>query len=683
MSQPPSAPSRPILTCESCRLSKLRCDKRKPRCSRCLTGGQACHYTPQEANKESTRSPTRRTTSPAALVVTFEDDKSVRITASKSSNSPAPLSQDNPSLISESGEQDSVELLPNLNRDSSPQKRTRTVVSCSRCRRLKVKCDRQHPCSRCWKYEQRCKYLPVNALRHARDAGGTELSKANGTVGNELDLFGAKHSAESHWLSLVHYARTLLGRHGVRYSEDEAERRPSPGILTSPNYPFVTREHNMAITRLVPTRPIVQLFVQRYFNTMGKLFRIIDPPVFELELQHFWEQPDEDNPGWMAQLLLIMGLGCDFLNKEDGNFAASHGHLPDLFLDQATVLLHRTPFMFRPDLCTIRTLCLMVLAKQMIRKSCFEEDASWCLTGMIKRLAMSLNLHLDQPVGTARHLESGVRKVLWTTILYLDLHHSVLSGLPILLEPACLSFAPSNYLGFSDSLLSLSGHSTQQTMSHTAHEEVFQNIFYEVFPLAHEVALAARSIDCQYETAVRIDKEVRRALGVIRQVSIDSSSPTALLSDDDLVLQWDAIYLDTLLRRLLLELHRRFVYKPQAPIHYSVSYWSTLDCAAAMLVLQRRICEKSESEFAAGQWLIGIFRSDFFVAGLTVSVYLIQNSSQPDSPNLPGGYATKTLLETLRSCRDIWARGKNFWICEFQKFRFFDQVITSLDQTTV
>lgn len=77
-----------------------------------------------------------------------------------------------------------------------------------------------------------------------------------------------------------------------------------------------------------------------------------------------------------------------------------------------------------------------------------------------------------------------------------------------------------------------------------------------------------------------------------------------------------------------------------------------------MLVLQRSICEKSES--TAGQWPIGIFRSDFFVAGLTVSVFLIQNSSQLDSPTLPGGHALKTLLETLRSCRDICARWKNF-----------------------
>ncbi len=29
--------------------------------------------------------------------------------------------------------------------------------------------------------------------------------------------------------------------------------------------------------------------------------------------------------------------------------------------------------------------------------------------------------------------------------------------------------------------------------------------------------------------------------------------------------------------RLLLELHRRFAYEPQAAIHYSVSHWSTLE----------------------------------------------------------------------------------------------------------
>ncbi|OCT44651.1 putative C6 transcription factor [Cladophialophora carrionii] len=416
---------------------------------------------------------------------------------------------------------------------------------------------------------------------------------------------------------------------------------------------------------------------------MGKLFRIMDMAAFEVELQHFWETPEKASPGWMAQLLLVMSLGCDSLNTMDGHFAASHGHLPNQFLDQAAVLLHQTPFMFRPDVGTIQTLCLMVLAKLMIRKSCFEEDASWCLTGMIKRLAMSINLHLDQPGIPSTYLESGVRRGLWTTILYLDLHLSVLSGLPSLAEPLRTSSAPSGGLGFGDGPHRLPDDSTPRTTSHASYgEEVYQTVFSRVLPLAHEVALAARSIDLPYETAVRLDENVRKVLREVRELSAESASPARACHDDYLVLPWEATtYLDTLFRRLLLELHRRFAYEPQAAIHHAVSHWSTLDCAAAMLVLQRSICEKSES--TAGQWLIGIFRSDFFVAGLTVSVYLIQNSSQLDSPTLPGGYALKTLLDTLRSCRDLWARGKNVWPCEFQKFRFFDQVIASLDQCTV
>jgi hypothetical protein len=252
----------------------------------------------------------------------------------------------------------------------------------------------------------------------------------------------------------------------------------------------------------------------------------------------------------------------------------------------------------------------------------------------------------------------------------LDLRQSVLSGLPILAEPLPTYSLPSS-----------SHRQTPHGTSHASCGEKFQSFFVSVLPMAQEVAQAARSVDCSYETAVNLDKEVREILREVGELSAKSDYAPPAYQDDTLVLQWEGVYLDILFRRLLLELHRRFAYEPQAAVQYSVSHWSTLDCAAAMLVLQRSIYENSES--TAGQWLIGIFRSDFFVAGLTISVYLLQNSSQLGSPILPGGSALETLLQTLRSCRDIWGRGKAFWLCEFQKFQFFDQVIASLDQGTM
>ncbi|PVH90197.1 hypothetical protein DM02DRAFT_665401 [Periconia macrospinosa] len=41
---------------------------------------------------------------------------------------------------------------------SNAPRRTRIPVVCERCRRLKIKCDKQRPCSQCQKYEINCQY---------------------------------------------------------------------------------------------------------------------------------------------------------------------------------------------------------------------------------------------------------------------------------------------------------------------------------------------------------------------------------------------------------------------------------------------------------------------------------------------------------------------------------------------
>lgn len=111
-------PAREITTCSRCRLSKRKCDKAKPSCSRCERGGIQCSYDedqqsdrfqPQEANGGSDpQYPTPVTTPPTSAQ---------RI-----------------------------------------RKRNRACLSCVRCHRLKIKCDQQEPCYRCSRSSVQCTY---------------------------------------------------------------------------------------------------------------------------------------------------------------------------------------------------------------------------------------------------------------------------------------------------------------------------------------------------------------------------------------------------------------------------------------------------------------------------------------------------------------------------------------------
>lgn len=97
----PSYAGRPVSACRRCRRLKVRCNQIRPLCERCASSGDVCEYT------ETTAQPWKR-------------------------QWPLQLSHPKP---------------------QNGQKRTRdrAVLSCVRCRKHKVRCDRQSPCSRCVK----------------------------------------------------------------------------------------------------------------------------------------------------------------------------------------------------------------------------------------------------------------------------------------------------------------------------------------------------------------------------------------------------------------------------------------------------------------------------------------------------------------------------------------------------
>jgi hypothetical protein len=145
---------REVKTCDRCRQFKRRCDLNKPSCSRCIQVGIQCSFN----------------VTGAPSIPPF---KAVRSIASASlpaqeASAPTPSSV---GLISPSDSTESPEPYPvaaSLTQDLGPstqgtdhgqaalataqrivRKRKRNCLSCLRCHRLKVKCDKELPCGRC------------------------------------------------------------------------------------------------------------------------------------------------------------------------------------------------------------------------------------------------------------------------------------------------------------------------------------------------------------------------------------------------------------------------------------------------------------------------------------------------------------------------------------------------------
>ena len=109
--------ARDVQTCTRCRSAKRQCDKLRPACSRCNKAKANCIYEAQAPE-----------TPPLGAIDCSEEAFNSR----SASSSP----------------------------HSRVKRRARACFSCTRCHRLKIKCDRRSPCSRCARsgYETTCLY---------------------------------------------------------------------------------------------------------------------------------------------------------------------------------------------------------------------------------------------------------------------------------------------------------------------------------------------------------------------------------------------------------------------------------------------------------------------------------------------------------------------------------------------
>jgi hypothetical protein len=141
----------------------------------------------------------------------------------------------------------------------------------------------------------------------------------------------------------------------------------------------------------------------------------------------------------------------------------------------------------------------------------------------------------------------------------------------------------------------------------------------------------------------------------------------------------EAIMFDTIFRGLLLSAHRRFARDELAPIQYPVSYWTSLDCALAILVHQRELWEEPGGNSTLTRSFARLFWADFLAAVLTLSSYLLQGDLL-EPPGCCASHARATIQEALTSRRDILFLAKDKNVCHSRSFWLIDQVVSVLNE---
>ncbi|KAH7118631.1 hypothetical protein B0J13DRAFT_196485 [Dactylonectria estremocensis] len=628
---------RPVKSCDRCRRLKIRCDRAKPACNRCSLAGSECNFL-----SDSLGLPTEV---PTPLDV-FSS------TSSESTPATSDVTTDNG--LTDQPASSCVPLKPN-----EPKKRNRASLSCVRCRRLKVKCDKAQPCSRCslsgW--TKSCTY--THRIRTEPDSNtlDTDFVHKLEDPCEVVPTWHARYRGLGHWKSLLLRFGSIADVQSPPFVMAAEEIARTLHECESESHLPANYPHNspgaVAYMSLDKVRDLIknnwdnqQSFIDQYMHMYQCIHPILNAPEFMDQAQQFWDEPCMMDISWLAMYLMVLGLGSLTLNEDPA--------LAKEFFMSAEACISKTPFTFRPTITSLRTLCLMVVAKQVHSMTCWAMDSCWSFMGTVMRLALLNGLHrrANAPEGHTQSLEdAGPDQDLWMTILYFSVQTSIVTGMPNLLDTSeIFPIHVTTRCEFGEYGKGSPWYRILRTSSKTV-MDIMSKLNSDVKPSYNEVAT--------------YNAELRQLMSMLDNVRMGEIQRIAL---------------DIYFRRLLLVLHRPFALDQDAQALYPLSYWVSLECSLAFLVHHRDLCDM-DRQCRNLVYIARLFLLDFFSAAVTTCVHLLRK----DAP-LAYGYGIpprKTILDTLQACTDLWARDRDKSVCFRTGVRLLESLMAFIQKRAI
>ena len=417
------------------------------------------------------------------------------------------------------------------------------------------------------------------------------------------------------------------------------------------NFPFGTPGASKyyardAVTRLVESeRANCKMYIDRYLELLDCVNPILQIDDFKAEVEQYWEDPHGASLDWMAQFLMVLGLGC-FCSPDEPPAAVE-------LMMAAEACLMQTPFMFRPTFTMLKTICLMVLAQQICNATCWAVDACWSLLGLLIRLAFICGLPQEKNEDDEVVLdpkERDARRKLWVTIVYLDIKVSTGAGMPPVTRPEELG-------------------SLKDMPDWGKPDDSLQMVLYQALPTVLKVLSHVNSEgdEIAYEDVLRYAVQLRELMAYAKRICTGQ-------------LQW--LTIDIFLRRCLMVMHRSFALHPEGPTLFPESYYSSLECSLALLIHYRELwCHEPSARLD----LLGrSFVPDFFVASLTAYVHVLRKDAPLAGAQAAGCevWPRQIILDTMHSCVDIWSGEEGRSVCYRTGYNILVAILEILPKAT-
>ncbi|KAI0486408.1 hypothetical protein F4859DRAFT_511396 [Xylaria cf. heliscus] len=316
------------------------------------------------------------------------------------------------------------------------RRRDKPQLSCNLCRRRKLRCDRQHPCSTCKKrgLESSCIYVTDGAtsippagvqdrLRHLENLVVSYMNQSEGCGPSisvqsspNLQESDASHppsdvgslkssDTETQYQDQTHY-RSILDaitelKEDFRDSDDPRLGRviaelPSTNPLDSPLLYGCRHCSKEEILAAVPSREFADCLVTECFELLELSSCAINKPEFLKQYASFWKEPQDVPVMWLGLLFSILSIAVNF-REFDIEQIRSGPQLDYVSLSasyrektvQCLILGHYT----RCGPYVLETLLHHFAAEFMRRRDVNNE--AWIILSTTVHLAMRMGYHRD------------------------------------------------------------------------------------------------------------------------------------------------------------------------------------------------------------------------------------------------------------------------------------------------
>jgi hypothetical protein len=366
-------------------------------------------------------------------------------------------------------------------------------------------------------------------------------------------------------------------------------------------------------TNDLPPKHVCDELIDRYLRTIETVYRILHVSTFQKHYEQIWRDVAEPNAAFMVQLKLVLAIGA-ILYDQNCSLRPEAAR----WVYEAQTWLSSPVFKSKLGVQYLQLSILLLLARENVD---IGGELVWISAGAVLRAAIYIGLHKD-PAQLPRMttLECEMRRRIWSTILEINLHSSLMSGGPCLISMDDFTTQPPR--NFDDEQFTTPDPIAKAESVYT--QTSISNALRSTYSSRLAVIRFLNDVNSSgtYEETLRIDTELRAAYRTLRRTleayprTIESAPHSFALEAVDFIMHR---YISSLhIPFFNVSLHEAvYAFSRKAVVDSSLKIWS-LASPASSIQPQRDI--SSESDLArlcrcgAGFFRASAFHSSSFLA---------------------------------------------------------------------